>query len=82
VGDEKTWSPLDDSKALRVKRVLSGSEKYVRHNVRFVIRHERRDQDADSWIVVTFHIRAGRPGEPHYSPRATTYAHSVKGVLR
>jgi hypothetical protein len=82
MGDDKGWSPVDDSRALQVERVLVGSTTFVDHNVRFVIRHKRRDEDANSWIVVTFHLTTGQPGEPRYQPRATTYAHSVKGVLR
>jgi hypothetical protein len=82
MGDETTWSPVDNSKALKVRRALSGSERFVRHNARFVMRHERREEDADAWIVVTFHITVGRRGHPNYLPRATTYAHSLKGVLR
>jgi hypothetical protein len=81
VGDERTWSPLDDSKGLRIARTLTGDTPLIRRNVRFVMRHERRESDADSWIVVTFHITVGRKGAPHYQPRATTYAHSRKGVL-
>ncbi|HUQ98314.1 MAG TPA: hypothetical protein VM166_02605 [Gemmatimonadaceae bacterium] len=82
MGDDNRWSPVDNSKAVQVERVLVGPATLVEHNVRFVLRHERRDEDADSWIVVTFHLTVGRPGDARYQPHATTYAHSVKGVLR
>jgi hypothetical protein len=81
VGDEESWNPVDDSKALRIGRLLPPGGRLVRRNVPFVMPHERREEDADSWIVVTFHITVGQPGHPDYSPQATTYAHSVKGVL-
>jgi hypothetical protein len=82
MGEDNRWSPVDNSRALQVERVLIGSATFVQHNVRFVMKHERRDEDSNSWIVVTFHLTTGQPGEPRYQPRATTYAHSVKGVLR
>lgn len=80
-GDDKGWSPLDDSKALRIGRPLARGGRIVRHDVRFVMQHERSERDANAWIVVTFHITAGRPGEKDYSRAATTYAHSKRGVL-
>ena len=55
--------------------------KILRRNVRFVMCHERSEEDVNSWIVVTFHITVAHPGDPNYLPQATTYAHSVKGVL-
>ena len=81
VGDQESWSPVDDSKALRIRRVLPPGGKILRRNVRFVMRHERSEEDVNSWIVVTFHITVAHPGDPNYLPQATTYAHSVKGVL-
>jgi len=81
VGDEESWSPVDDSRALRIGRVLKPRGTIVRRNVRFVVHHERREADATSWIVVTFHISVGHRGDPKYQPLATTYAHSVRGVL-
>jgi hypothetical protein len=81
VGDREHWSPMDDSKALQIGRLLPKGGRITRRNVRFVMMHERRAEDDTAWIVVTFHITAGRPGEAHYSRQATTYAHSVKGVL-
>ena len=81
VGDDKSWSPVDDSKALKIGRVLPPSAKIVRRNVRFVLPHVRREEDSDSWIVVTFHLTTGRHGQADYQPNATTYAHSTRGVL-
>ena len=81
VGDDKSWSQVDDSKALKIGRVLPPGGKIVRRNVRFVLPHERRDEDSDSWMVVTFHITTGRRGHADYQPAATTYAHSKRGVL-
>ena len=80
VGDTERWSPVDDSEALQVEEVLPKGGRIVRRDVRFDIHHARRDLDASSWIVVTFHITVGRPGETG-THEATTYAHSVKGVL-
>jgi hypothetical protein len=79
--DDKGWSPLDDSKALRIGRRLARGGSIERHGVRFLLRHERSERDLNSWIVVTFHITVGRPGEPGYLRAATTYAHSKRGVL-
>lgn len=81
VGDDKGWSPIDDSKALLIGRRLSRGGTIERHDVRFLMEHARGERDATSWIVVTFHITVGRPGEPGYLPAATTYAHSKRGVL-
>lgn len=80
-GDDKGWSPLHDSPALRIGRPLAKGGRIVRHNVRFVMQHERSERDTNAWIVVTFHITTGRPGEKNYSRAATTYAHSKRGVL-
>jgi hypothetical protein len=80
-GDDKGWSPLHDSPALRIGRRLARGGRIVRHAVRFVMQHERSERDTNAWIVVTFHITTGRPGEKNYSRAATTYAHSKRGVL-
>jgi hypothetical protein len=81
VGDDKGWSPINNSKALLIGRRLSRGGTIERHDVRFLMEHERGERDANSWIVVTFHITVGRPGEPGYLRAATTYAHSKRGVL-
>jgi hypothetical protein len=80
-GDDKAWSPIDNSKALLIGRRISRGRSMERHDVRFMMEHERAERDANSWIVVTFHITVGRPGEPGYLREATTYAHSKRGVL-
>lgn len=81
VGDDKGWTPIDNSKALLIGRRLVRRGTIVRHDVRFLMEHERGERDANSWIVVTFHITVGRPGDPGYLRAATTYAHSKRGVL-
>ena len=81
VGDEKAWSPADNSKALRIGRTLPRGDVITRRNVRFVLPHERRESDDKSWLVVTFHISVGNPDESGYPHSATTYAHSKRGVL-
>jgi hypothetical protein len=81
VGSDTEWSPVDDSKALLIDQDLPKGHVIERRNVRFVMNHERRELDNDSWIVVTFHITVGREGEPDYSTTATTYAHSRRRVL-
>jgi hypothetical protein len=81
IGDENSWSPVDDSKALRIGRRLSPDSRIVRRNVRFVLPHQRAEGDDSAWIVVTFHLTRGRRGEPGYVSDATTYAHSERGVL-
>lgn len=81
VGSDTAWSPVDDSKALVIDRELPKGEVIERNNVRFVIRHERRVADDDSWIVVTFHITVNRDGDSAVPTTATTYAHSRRGVL-
>jgi hypothetical protein len=81
VGDEKTWSPVDYSKALTIGGNLPLGGVIKRRNVRFVLPHERTEADDKAWLVVTFHITVGKRGEPGYLPQATTYAHSKRGVL-
>lgn len=81
VGDDKSWSPVDNSKALRIGRILPKGEVMEWKNVRFALPHERSESDDTAWIVVTFHITVGRRGESGYSTGATTYAHSERGVL-
>lgn len=81
VGDDKTWSPVDDSKALPVGLILPKGDVIERQNVEFMLPHQRREADDKSWLVVTFHITVGDPGESGYSQSATTYAHSKPGVL-
>lgn len=81
VGDEKTWSPVDDSEALRIGRTLPSGGVIERENARFVLPHGRRESDDKSWLVATFHITVGNPEEPGHSHDATTYAHSQPGVL-
>jgi hypothetical protein len=81
VGDEKSWSPVDDSKALPIGRVLPKGGVIERKGVRFVLPHARNESDDAAWIVVTFHITVGIPGQSGFSREATTYAHSERGVL-
>lgn len=81
VGSTTVWSPVDDSNALPIDLDLARGEVIERKNARFVIRHERRMADDDSWIVVTFHITANRDGKSASPTTATTYAHSTRGVL-
>jgi len=81
MGDDKSWTPVDDSKALKVGRVLPPGGKLVWRGIRFVLPHKRREEDAESWIVVTFHLTSGKRGQADYHPDATTYAHSKKGIL-
>lgn len=80
-GDDQGWSPVDDSKAVRIGRMLPKGGVIARKNVRFLLRHERNESDDTAWIVVTFHITVGKRGEVGYTPSATTYAHSERGVL-
>jgi hypothetical protein len=81
VGSDTAWSPVDDSKALVIDRELHKGEVIERKNVRFVMQHERRAADDDSWIVVTFHITVNRDGDSPAPATATTYAHSRRKVL-
>lgn len=81
VGSDSVWSPVDDSKALPIDRDLSTGDVIERRNVRFVVPHERRESDGDSWLVVTFHITVGGAGEAEASRTATTYAHSKRRLL-
>jgi hypothetical protein len=48
---------------------------------RFVLPHRRDPRDADSWLVVIFHLTVGTPGDADFHPDATTYAHSAKGII-
>jgi hypothetical protein len=81
VGDNQRWSPMDDSKAIAIGRAMVRGDRIVHRNVRFALDHAWREGDADSWVVVTFHITTRRPGEKAFTQEAFTYAHSVKGVL-
>jgi hypothetical protein len=78
VGDTNSWSPVDDSKGLRIGRMLPKGGIIKRRDVTFVMLHERSESDDAAWVVVTFHITVGSPGERH---GATTYAHSERGVF-
>jgi hypothetical protein len=80
-GSDTAWSPIDDSMALPINLELAKGEVVERRNASFLIRHERRPADDDSWIVVTFHITVIRDGESSSPTPATTYAHSRRGVL-
>ena len=80
-GSDTVWSPIDDSMALPINLELAKGEVIERKNERFLIRHERRPKDDDSWIVVTFHLTVVRDGESAVPTPATTYAHSRRGVL-
>lgn len=82
MGTPTSWSPADDSEALQIETPLPKGKRIVRRSARFAIRHDRHANDADAWIVMTFHLTVGRPGEPGYSREATTYAHSSRGVLK
>lgn len=82
MGTPTSWSPMDNSQALQVEEVLPKGARIVRRKIRFAISHDRRKEDANAWIVMTFHLTVGRPGETGYSREATTYAHSIKGVLK
>ena len=81
MGSDTSWSPLDDSKALPFGLKLSRGEVIERNNVGFVMRHERRVSDDDSWLVVTFHITVVGEEEGGHPKHATTYAHSRRRVL-
>jgi len=81
VGSDTAWSPVDDSKALVIDRELAKGEVIERKNVRFVMQHERRAADDDSWIVVTFHITTASGTDAEKATSATTYAHSKRRVL-
>jgi hypothetical protein len=80
MGADTAWSPVDDSKALSIESELPKGEVIERKDVRFVIRHERREADDDSWVVVTFHITL-LEGDAEAPKPATTYAHSRRRVL-
>jgi hypothetical protein len=80
-GSDTAWSPIDDSMALPINLELAKGEVIERKNARFLIRHARRTEDDNSWIVVTFHVTATQDGESALPTPATTYAHSRRGVL-
>lgn len=81
MGSDTAWSPVDDSRALSIESDLAKGELIERKNVRFVVRHERREADDDAWLVVTFHITVDRDGDSDSPQPATTYAHSRRQVL-
>ncbi|MGI8401828.1 MAG: hypothetical protein ACR2NS_09550, partial [Gemmatimonadaceae bacterium] len=77
----KSWASIDESKPLKIRLLVPRGTHVVRHNVRFVMKHERRDTDEAAWIVVTFDLTVAHPGEQKRSHKAWTYAHSAKGLL-
>jgi hypothetical protein len=81
VGTSTSWSPVDNSNALQVERVMPVGARLNLPRSRFVLPHARAKTDDANWIVVTFHLTVGKPADPEYHPDATTYAHSVRGVL-
>lgn len=80
-GTSTSWSPGDHSKALQVERVMAIGTRLNLPGNRFVLPHGRDEDDASAWLVVTFHLTVGKPGETDYHPDATTYAHSARGIL-
>ena len=78
---ERSWSPTDASQSLQVERVMPVGSRVELPPTRFVIPHRRDQRDAESWLVVIFHLTVGTPGEKDFHPDATTYAHSSKGIL-
>ena len=80
-GSDTAWSPTDNSIALPIHLELAKGEVIERKNSRFLIPHERRAKDDDSWIVVTFHLTVTGDGASALPTSATTYAHSRRGVL-
>jgi hypothetical protein len=81
VGSSTSWSPVDNSNALQVERVMPVGARINLPSSRFALPHARAENDDSNWIVVTFHLTVGRPSDGDYHPDATTYAHSAKGVL-
>jgi len=77
----RAWSPTDPSQSLQVERVMTVGSRLDLPATRFVLPHRRRQDDADAWLVVIFHLTVGTPGEKDFHPDATTYAHSGKGIL-
>ena len=81
VGTSTSWSPVDNSNALQVERVMPVGARLNLPRSRFVLPHARTNTDDAHWIVVTFHLTVGKPTDTDYHPDATTYAHSVRGIL-
>ncbi len=78
---QRSWNPTDPSQSLQVERVMAVDSRLELPATRFVLPHRRDERDADSWLVVIFHLTVGNPGEKDFHPDATTYAHSSKGIL-
>ena len=76
-----SWSPVDNSDALQVERVIPVGARVTLPRSRFVLPHTRAESDSTAWIVVTFHLTVGKPGDKDYHSDATTYAHSARGIL-
>ena len=81
VATRTSWTPVDNSDALQVERVMPVGARINLPRSRFVLPHARNEKDDAHWIVVTFHLTVGKPGDKDYHPDATTYAHSTKGIL-
>ena len=78
---ERSWNPTDASQSLQVERVMAIGSRIELPAARFVLPHRCDQRDADSWLVVIFHLTVGTPGDTDFHPDATTYAHSAKGIL-
>jgi hypothetical protein len=81
VSTGESWNPVDNSEALQVEQVMPLGARIDLPRARFVLPHVRAESDSTAWIVVTFHLTVGKPGDNDYHPDATTYAHSGRGVL-
>lgn len=77
----QSWTSIDDSEPLKIGVIVPRGASVLRHNVRFVMKHERKYVDEEAWIVVTFDLTVAHPGENNRSQKAWTYAHSEKGIL-
>lgn len=77
----QSWTSIDDSKPLKIGLIVPRGASVLRHDVRFVMKHERKYADEGAWIVVTFALTVAHAGENKRSHKAWTYAHSEKGIL-
>ena len=81
VSTGESWNPVDNSAPLQVERVMPVSARIDLPRSRFVLPHVRAESDSAAWLVVTFHLSVGKPGDENYHSDATTYAHSGRGII-
>jgi hypothetical protein len=80
VGDS-SWSPVEDSRGLRVMRQMRPGDSLKLPPTRFVITHRPGLNEACQWLLVTLHMTPPDAPRGFKGSWASAYASSDRGVL-